>query len=136
MMIRQHLHAGKQQLISIADNPLLEAEILFAHVLKKSRSYLHAYPEQIISKEAAECFANLIQRRSRKEPIAYLTGTSEFWSLKLSVNTDTLIPRPETEHLVESVLALFPNKDTELTVADLGTGCGAIAFTSRVEAKR
>lgn len=128
MMIRQLLQQAKDQLASVTDEPMLEAEVLLAHVLDKPRSYLYSSPERVISAEAAERFATFLQRRCQNEPIPYITGTKEFWSLELSVTSDTLIPRPETELLVETVLTLFPGKEDVIKLADLGTGSGAIAL--------
>lgn len=125
--IRQSLQAGKKLLTSKVSHPLLEVEILFAYALKKPRSYLYAHPDQMVSAAVTDYFFRLIERRSCKEPIAYLTGTAEFWSLELFVNAHTLIPRPETEQVVEQVLTLFP-QNQEVKVVDLGTGCGAIAL--------
>lgn len=126
--IQQSLQEAKNNLATITDNPILEAEILLAYVLGKLRSYLHTYPEQTLTGEQVKQFAEYVQRRCNKEPIAYITGTKEFWSLELRVTPDTLIPRPETELLVESVLKIFPEPDSKIKIADLGTGCGAIAL--------
>jgi release factor glutamine methyltransferase len=108
------------------DRPRLEAEVLLAHVLDKPRSYLHAWPEAEVGPAQRHRFDDLVQQRVTGHPVAYLTGGREFWSLELSVSADTLIPRPETELLVELVLARLPRREA-LKVADLGTGSGAIA---------
>ncbi|MFY7698214.1 MAG: peptide chain release factor N(5)-glutamine methyltransferase [Legionella sp.] len=105
----------------------LEAEILLAYLLGKSRSYLYSYPEQLLSAEQERNFHGLMARRATGEPIAYLTGKKEFWSLELLVNEHTLIPRPETELMVELTLKLLAHK-TEATILDLGTGCGTVAI--------
>jgi release factor glutamine methyltransferase len=126
--ITQWLDAAKQELTPLVDQPMLEAEILLAHTLSISRAYLRARTEQTLNELEASQFAHLLQRRCHKEPIAYITGTREFWSLELGVNNETLIPRPETELLVELVLGLFPDPDKKKKVADLGTGSGAIAL--------
>jgi release factor glutamine methyltransferase len=128
MMIRQLLQDARQQLTPITENPQLEAEILFAYALQQSRSYLHTQADKLISIEEAERFAHYLSRRCHREPIAYITGSREFWSLELNVNKETLIPRPETELLVERVLAFFPNKAEKIKAVDLGTGSGAIAI--------
>jgi len=106
--------------------PPLEAQVLLAHVLQRPRSHLYAWPEQRLSDAQQADFLTLIERRNQGEPVAYLTGHREFWSLPLQVTPDTLIPRPETELLVECALALLEQGQTA-TVADLGTGSGAIA---------
>lgn len=105
----------------------LEAQILLAHVLGVSRSHLYAWPETVIDDKAYQTFLALMERSLAGEPIAYLTGMKEFWSLPLKVTPQVLIPRPETETLVESALAQF-SADSFRKVLDLGTGSGAIAL--------
>jgi len=112
---------------SDADNPQLEAEILLCHVLSTPRSTCYAWPDKQISVAQQHALAALRQRRCQGEPIAYLIGFKEFWSLDLKVSVDTLIPRPETELLVEAALNLMP-KNQPITLIDLGTGSGAIAI--------
>jgi len=127
MTIAQLLQEAKNKLTSVSDRPSLEAEILLAFALNKPRSYLHTWPETSISAESQACFDRYLKRRADKEPIAYITGAREFWSLTLSVNSATLIPRPETELLVELTLKLF-QRDNPVKIADLGTGSGAIGL--------
>lgn len=103
----------------------LDAEVLLAHVLQKSRTYLYAFPQKALDSQSQSEFLNLIQRRIAGVPVAYLIGSKEFWSLSFTVSSDTLIPRPETELLVEEILKQLPQK--HLKIADLGTGSGAIA---------
>jgi release factor glutamine methyltransferase len=110
-----------------SDSPRLDAEVLLAHVIQQPRSHLIAWPEKRLGESQYTQFRQLLERRRRGEPVAYLTGVREFWSLSLTVTTDTLIPRPETESLVERALEKMP-LDTPLLVADLGTGSGAIAL--------
>lgn len=105
----------------------LDAELLLAHLIKRPRSYLHAWPERQIDATTWLNLQRLIARRRAGEPLAYLTGEREFWSLTLHVTPATLVPRPETELLVETALALLPEKDS-CQLADLGTGSGAIAL--------
>jgi len=100
---------------------------LLCHSLAVSRSWLYANPEQQVESRHHDDFLLLVQRRGQGEPIAYLTGNREFWSLRLKVTPDVLIPRPETELLVETVLARIPS-DVPWRIADLGTGSGAIAL--------
>lgn len=107
--------------------PRLEAEILLAYVLKKNRAYLFAHPETILTPEQLAHYEALINKRATGLPLAYLTGTREFWSMTLKVNEHTLIPRHETERLVELALELLPNKP-QVRILDLGTGSGAIAL--------
>ncbi|WP_460712276.1 peptide chain release factor N(5)-glutamine methyltransferase [Lysobacter terrae] len=113
----------------------VDAEFLLVHVLRKPRSWLFAHREDETSEEVAAGFEALVQRRARGEPVAYLTGHRGFWRFDLAVTPDTLIPRPETELLVELALARLP-AGRELRVADLGTGSGAIALALAYERPR
>jgi release factor glutamine methyltransferase len=105
----------------------LEAELLLAHALGVSRARLYAWPEHEPDAGERAAFERLVAARERGEPIAYLTGRREFWSLDLAVTRDVLIPRHETELLVELALERIP-RDRAFRVADLGTGSGAIAL--------
>lgn len=109
------------------DNSRLEAELLLAYVLKQPRSYLYAHPEEVLSPQQLQLLTSYLQQRVNGKPIAYILGEKEFWSLPLIVNEHTLIPRPDTELLVEQVLKIIP-KTAQKTVVDLGTGSGAIAL--------
>jgi release factor glutamine methyltransferase len=120
------------QLVSVSDIPKLEAEVLLTHLLQVSRSHLHAWPERELTLSQQTQFIEAVQRSLQGEPIAYITGEREFWSLDLRVTRDTLIPRPETELLVEQVLATL-NDNAHCLIADLGTGCGAIALALATE---
>jgi len=113
---------------ALPDSPSarLDAELLLAAVLGKPRSYLHTWPERQVPGEAGERFAGYLQRRRAGEPVAYILGQQGFWSLDLEVAPHTLIPRPDTELLVETALALLPA--TPARVLDLGSGTGAIAL--------
>jgi release factor glutamine methyltransferase len=113
--------------LTSSENPHLDAELLLSHTLKKPRSYLFAWPEYQLTAEQHQQFQQLLARRLKGEPIAYILGEKEFWSLALEVTPDTLIPRPDTELLVELVLQTLPTTTTQ-TIADLGTGSGAIAL--------
>ena len=84
----------------VSDSPRLDLEVLLCHVLDKPRSYLFTWPEKTLDQKRLVHFNDLLKRRSHGEPIAYLTGQKEFWSLSLDVNSTTLIPRPDTELLV------------------------------------
>lgn len=110
----------------VSDSPRLDLEVLLCHVLDKPRSYLFTWPEKALDATSSQQFYNLLKRRAEGEPIAYLTGEKEFWSLPLAVNTATLIPRPDTEVLVETALSVIDKPDAR--VLDLGTGTGAIAL--------
>ena len=118
-------HAQKQLVES--DSARLDAEILLCSVLKCERTHLYTHPEQALSKVEINSFNELIVLRTEGHPIAHLIQKKEFWSLELKVTADTLIPRPETEVLVETALS-FVTADTELNILDLGTGSGAIAI--------
>ena len=104
-----------------------EAEHLLAHVLQRDRAWLFAHATDPVAMEARDRFAGLLERRLAGEPVAYLTGQRGFWTLDLAVTPDTLIPRPETERLVELALDRLV-ADEPSRVADLGTGSGAIAL--------
>ena len=112
----------------------LDAEVLLAHVLGKTRTFLKAHPEQIPAPEQAQHFSQLLDRRAAGEPIAYIVGSRDFWTLTLAVNPSVLVPRPETELLVERALALGP--EGPAAIADLGTGSGAIALALASERPR
>lgn len=114
-----------RRLLNGKESPLLEAQILLSHVLKCERLKLIAWPEMAVSPEQQESFRKLVERRIQNEPVAYLVGEKEFWSHSFFVTTDTLVPRPDTEKLVEVVLEKLPNEP--MTVVDVGTGSGIIA---------
>jgi len=124
--IKNLLIEGRQKLLD-NESARFEAEILMAHVLESTRSFLFANPEFELPDKRAELFIKLIKQRAQGEPIAYLTGEAEFWSIALSITHDVLIPRPETELLVELALEKIPLK-SDWRIADLGTGSGAIAL--------
>lgn len=104
----------------------LDAALLLAHVLARSRAWLFAHAEAPVAPGSGARFAALIERRAAGEPIAYLSGSKSFWTLELAVGPAVLVPRPETELLVERALALLPVDPVR--VVDLGTGSGAIAL--------
>ena len=109
-----------------SDSAPLDTELLLCHALGVDRTYLKTWPDYLPNTEQLNAFKGLFQRRLRGEPIAYILGWQGFWSLDLKVSAHTLIPRPETELLVETALALsLPSK---ASVLDLGTGTGAIAL--------
>jgi release factor glutamine methyltransferase len=140
MTVRTALKNGIAQLRE-ADVPsfTLAAELLLLHVLGRNRTWLYAHPEEIIADAEAQRFLDLITRRAAGEPTQHLTGKQEFWGLEFEVTPDVLIPRPETEHLIEVALDRLalrerrlgrPQKSagTGLQVADIGTGSGCIAI--------
>ncbi len=132
-VLREALRAGALELAaaSVAE-PRLEAEILLAEALGRPRSFLFAHPETQLAPAVLERFSDLLRRRRGGEPVAYLRGHQEFWSLDLLVTPATLIPRPETELLVELALRELP-PTPGVEVLDLGTGCGAVALALAAE---
>lgn len=116
---RQQLHAS--------ESAQLDSELLLCEVLNCERSYLYAYPEKELTTHNIESLNQFIALRAQGHPIAHITKQREFWSLLLHVDEHTLIPRPETEILVDAALKLIP-KDSRKAVLDLGTGSGAIAI--------
>jgi release factor glutamine methyltransferase len=124
--VQQALLATQVQLDDSA-TPRLDAELLLCHVLDKSRAWLRTWPERALTADEQAAFAELVARRAAGEPVAYLTGRCGFWSLELKLTPATLIPRPDTETLVEWALELIP-ATAAWRIADLGTGSGAIAL--------
>ncbi len=109
------------------DTPRIDAEVLLAHCLGLGRIDLYLRHDQPLEKKELARFRQLVKRRAGRQPVAYITGTKEFWSLDLEVSPHVLIPRPETEVLVEQALAIMGARD-EAAVLELGTGSGAISL--------
>jgi release factor glutamine methyltransferase len=126
MKIGELLSRGRHQLAN-PDLGRLESELLLAHLLGVTRAWLYANPDSAVGAKPEAEYLQQIERRKNGEPVAYLTGTCEFWSLELEITPDVLIPRPESELLVETALEIIP-AEAEWRVADLGTGSGAIAL--------
>ena len=133
MTISELLQAAVEQNNS-SDTPQLDCELLLCHLLDVDRSWLKTWPDREVSSENLQRFQQLLQRRIEGEPIAYIVGNQGFWTLNLKVSPDTLIPRPETELLVETALEL--NLPSRAQVLDLGTGTGAIALALASERKQ
>ncbi len=127
LKIAAALADGTEQLRGVSDSPRLDAELLLAQALDVPRSYLFAHPEDALDRAALERFCSSLDRRSDDLPLAYISGEKEFWSMTLIVSPDTLVPRPETELLVDQALQHIP-KNENFSILDLGTGCGAIAL--------
>lgn len=121
-----------ERLLNISDSARLDAEILLCQAINMPRSYLFAHPEDELDKLSRDRFDALLQRRIAGEPMSYITGTREFWSHELLVSPATLVPRPETELLVELALRQIP-REAEWQILDLGTGSGAIAIAIAAE---
>lgn len=117
---------------NVTETPVLDAEVLLLDVLNKTRSYLRSWPEQELTPEQHAAYQALISNRKSGQPIAYLTGKREFWSRDFNVTPDVLIPRPETELLIELSLAILPTNQSS-RILDLGTGSGIIAVTLATE---
>ncbi|MDX3773843.1 peptide chain release factor N(5)-glutamine methyltransferase [Chromatiaceae bacterium AAb-1] len=124
--IRSWLNKATLQLAAVSDVPDIEARLCLTSVLNVSNSYLYSYSEQLLTGEQLAALDTIVQRRQHGEPLAYILGKWSFWNIELDVAPSTLIPRPDTEILVERVLNLpLPE---QATVLDLGTGTGAIAL--------
>jgi release factor glutamine methyltransferase len=124
--IQAMLGAATQRLAPTSPSSRLDAEILLAHTLEVSRSYLLAWPERQLTLAQQKAFDDYLKRRAAGEPLAYILGQREFWSLNLNVTPATLIPRPETELLIDLILRILPA--TAQRIADLGTGAGPLAL--------
>lgn len=127
MRLGAALQQARARLASSSDSARLDAELLLAHVLGCARAQLLIRDADTLDAEATDTFERLLQQRLAGEPIAYLVGSQGFWTLTLDVNREVLVPRPETELLVEWALSLLPRESTA-SMADLGTGSGAIAL--------
>jgi len=121
------LASAVSTLEGVSESPRLDAELLLARALDVARSYLFAHPDDELDPAAAERFHTVLGKRAQGMPMAYITGHREFWSMDLVVTPDTLIPRPETETLIEQALMRIPRR-AAMQVLDLGTGSGAIAL--------
>jgi len=109
-------------------NPQLDSEILLSNSIKRDKKYIILNPEEILDQEQLEKFKSLIERRKKGEPIAYLINKKEFWKDEFFVNKDVLIPRPDSELIIEQVLKIY-SKDVQLQVLDIGTGSGCILLS-------
>ncbi len=126
--IQQALRWASQNLADNSETPRLDAEVLLAFCLQKSRSHLFSWPEFDLTATQWSEFQQLIKRRKLPTPVAYLTGNREFYSLDFDVTAAVLVPRPETELLIEQALAIC-ERDRPQSIIDLGTGSGIIAVT-------
>ncbi len=124
--IKELLTSARERL-QFNSSPGLDTELLLGHAMDVNRTFLFAHADEQVTPAAAARFQQLLAKRLQGRPVAQLLGRREFWSLEIRVNEHTLIPRPETEHLVETVLDLMPANNA-YNMADLGTGSGAIAL--------
>ncbi len=127
MTLCQTLNNLSQKFIPISDSPLLDAEILLSFILKKDKTFLYTYPGKKITITQEKKIKNLARRRQSGVPIAYLVGKKDFYGLTFFVNKNVLIPRPESELLIDETLKLITPKIK--TIIDIGTGSGCLAIT-------
>ena len=129
MNIEEILNEGKNILQkSKVTNPQLDSEILLSSSIKRDKKYIILNPKEILSPEQSEKFKSLIERRKKKEPIAYIINKKSFWKDEFFVNKDVLIPRPDTELIIEQVLKIS-SKEQQLQILDIGTGSGCILLS-------
>ncbi len=121
------LKAATNRLESASDSPRLDAELLLARAIDMPRSYVFAHADEELDEQAVQRFNATLARRIAGEPMAYISGEKEFWSMQLMVSPATLVPRPDTEILVEQAIARVSRR-AAMSVLDLGTGSGAIAL--------
>jgi release factor glutamine methyltransferase len=134
MTLHERIAAARRQLVEAgisAEAASLDADVLARHVLGWDRAQLVSRHRDHVPDGFAERFQHLIDRRSRREPVAFLTGSREFWGLDFSVTPDTLVPRPETEFIVEEALRILPPR--RATILDIGTGTGCLAVALAAE---
>ena len=138
--IREALSQATQQFtLAGLQHPRLDAQVLLGHVLEVERATLYTYPNRQLTPEQEQRFIALVARRARGEPVAYLTGHREFYSLDFLVDNRVLVPRPETEHLVDEALKIIQGMlqvGQQPIVADIGTGSGIIPITLAVQEPR
>ncbi len=141
MQLRAALKAGLETLLQHhVPSAHLAAELLLMHVLDRDRGYLYAHPEEEISAETVDRYLGFVAERTTGKPTQYITGHQDFWGLDFEVTPEVLIPRPETEHIVERVLELAArqglDKNARLRIVDVGTGSGCIALALASEFPR
>ena len=124
--LQQALSAGISTLEGITTQPRRDAELLLLRLIERDRAFLLTHPDLLLTTDQTAQYESWLRRRALHEPIQYILGEQEFFGLTFAVTPDVLIPRPETEHLVEALLARVPH-DRPLRIADVGTGSGAIA---------
>ena len=132
MDIENALHDLNHKLSEISSSSKLDSEILIMAALKVTRAYLYTHKDKVLDLSQKKILHSFCERRMQKEPIAYILGKKEFWSMEFNVSPDTLIPRPESEMLVEETLKLTSSKEI-VSILELGTGSGAIAISIGIE---
>jgi release factor glutamine methyltransferase len=125
------LARGTEWLQGASDSPRADASLLLSHVLRRNREWVSAHDDAAVLQDLADSFTSLCRRRARGEPVAYLVGSAYFYGREFTVNDSVLIPRPETEHLIDEARARIGHES--MRVLDVGTGCGAIACTIAAE---
>lgn len=126
--IAQALKFAKSEIEPVSDSVSLDAQILLSEIIRQERAYLLAHPEQPLTEEQQAHYVEWIRRRASGEPVAYIIGRRAFYDREIAVTREVLIPRPETELLLEQALT-FMNQHPSATVVDVGTGSGALAVT-------
>lgn len=123
--VKQLLNTAMLRLQNHVEDPYTDSQVLLAFITRKNRAWLIAHGDDVVQQVTRDEFMQLVDQRRQGKPVAYLTGSREFWSLPFKVNAATLIPRPETEHLVEQALSVLSDKHAR--VLDYGTGSGIVA---------
>jgi release factor glutamine methyltransferase len=132
MRIDAAIEYGKNIICEVSESPTLDCELILGHVLSKTRVYIRTWPELEVSNFHLSEFRELLARREKGEPIAYILGYNFFWDMKFFVTKNVLIPRPDTETIINTILNTYPS-DTYTQALDLGTGSGAIACVLATE---
>lgn len=122
-----------QSMLAQSHTASLDAYLILEHALDMSKLQMLSYPEKQISEEEKDNIMEMVRRRMHNEPIAYIIGFKEFWSTTFLVDNRVLIPRPDTETLIECITQRYSNRDTSLRILDLGTGSGCIGITLAIE---
>jgi release factor glutamine methyltransferase len=130
MAMNEILRAATMQLEALSETPELDARLLLQHALGVTHEYLIAHGNEPICSEASQCFDALLARRKNYEPLAYIFGEKDFWRDRFFVTPDTLIPRPDSETMIEGLLKYIAEKNTPLRILDLGTGSGCLALSA------
>jgi release factor glutamine methyltransferase len=137
VIIRDAIRSATERLeLHYVSNPRLTAELLLAHILSVPREYLYSHDDRILTDNELQALEDRLFDRISGVPLQYIVGRQEFYGRYFEVSPDVLIPRPETEYIVEAVLELEPDRSRELRVLDIGTGSGCIAVTLALELPR